>query len=480
MDLALLEGWDGNPGTLPERLAQALERALVGGGLTGPLPAERRLAAALGVSRGSVTAAYALLKDRKLLTSRPGGYTQPDLAALAAPVRAARLAARGMGEATILRDYVERDPRALDLSFAFLDVPQDARSLVARAYASALDETPGTGYVAAGMPELRERIAESYTHGSGLKTSADQIIVTQGAYQAIGLTTLLALSPGDAVAVESPLYPGAVDIFRAHAAAIVEVGSFDDPRALDRLESAAARVTLVYATSAYRNPIGSAIDPRAAARLARWSARTDVPLVDDRALARCRISGTLPRPLAAYAPDAPILTLGSLDKTAGAGTRIGWIRAPRRLAPTLTRLKALSDLASPSFLQRVAIRLFDDLDAIAEARRAELQRHYAALEASLRLRLPHWRWLAPSGGASIWVDTGADADALARAAARAGVAVIPGAAFLPAGESGTHLRIAFARSEPEIAAAIERLAAVAAALPADRTRTKRRPRPTRR
>ncbi|HTW85120.1 MAG TPA: PLP-dependent aminotransferase family protein [Candidatus Sulfotelmatobacter sp.] len=461
MDISALTGWELGPGRLPQRLAAALERALVAGVLgDGPLPAERRLAAALGISRGTVTAAYAELKDRKLVASRPGGYTEPDHVALAAPVRAARLAARWTVEETILREYATRDPAGLDLSFAFLGTPEGAQPLIDAAFARALTHRPNpTGYVAAGLAGLRERIADWYTHTLLLRTSADQIVITQGAYQAIYLAAMLALSPGDTVVAEVPMYPGALDIFRMHGAVIRDVGMFDEPKTLDALERAGTDVALVYATSAYRNPIGTTIDARSAARLARWSARADVTVVDDRALGLCGF-GEWPRPLASFAPDAPILTLGSLDKTTGAGTRIGWMRVPRATAPKLARLKAIADLTSPPLMQQVAIELHDDLAAIAALRSAELKRRYERLAARLRTRFPRWRWETPAGGASIWVDVATDADVLQRAAGRAGVTLVTGSAFLPGGEHGRHVRIAFARPETLLDAAVDRLASV--------------------
>lgn len=460
MDAGELAGWESGPGTLPERLGRALERALIAGACGDePLPSERRLARALGVSRGTVTAAYAELKERRLVASRPGGYTVPDRAALAAPMREARLAARGMVRGTILQSVVERDPSALDLTFALLDPPAALHGAIREAYAGALPETPRTEYYAAGLPELRARIADWYAAAHGLPTVPEEIVVTQGAYQAIALATLMTCSPGDAVLAESPLYPGALDLFRAYSARIRGLGSFDDPAALDALErGTVGNVALVYACSAYRNPTGTPLAARAAARLARWSAKSDVPVIDDRALALCGFSGTVPRPLAAYAPGAPILTLGSLDKTTGAATRIGWIRAPRAHAAKLARLRALTDMTSPPFLQRVALRLVDRLDAFARERRTELASRAATLTGELRRRLPSWRWETPSGGASLWVDAGADAEALARAAARAGVGIIPGAAFRPEGTSGTWVRLAFALPEPLLVEAVRRLA----------------------
>jgi DNA-binding transcriptional MocR family regulator len=266
-------------------------------------------------------------------------------------------------------------------------------------------------------------------------------------------------SPGDTVVTESPIYAGALDLFHAFSARMHPVGSFDDPRVLETLERGPTP-SLVYASSAYRNPAGTVLDARSAARLARWSARTETPVVDDRALAPCGFTPIQPRPLAAYAPDAPILTLGSFDKLTGAGTRIGWIRAPRSMVAKAVRLKALSDLASPPYLQRVAIHLCDDAEAFAQARRLELTRRYETMARHLRARFPHWRWETPQGGASIWIDLGSDADAFARAAGRAGVSVVPGAAFRPEGTSASYIRLAFARPEAQLVMAVERLASV--------------------
>jgi DNA-binding transcriptional MocR family regulator len=455
-----LAGWDQRPGPLPHRLADAIEQALVVGTFGDrPLPAERRLAAALGVSRGTVTAAYAELKDRKLVASRPGGYTLPDPAALAVPIRAARRAARWTVEGTILREYATRDPLGLDLSFAFLDVPEGAQPLIDAAFVRAFRARPNSAaYVDAGLPALRARIAAWYSDVLALRTSPDQIVITQGAYQGIGLASMLALSPGDTVVAETPMYPGALDIFRAHGAQIADLGAFDDPRTLDALEDGSSAFALVYATSAYRNPVGTTLEQRFAARLARWSARAETPVIDDRALGLCGF-GAPPRPLASYAPDAPILTLGSLDKTTGAGTRIGWMRVPRATAPKLARLKAIADLTSPPLLQQVAAELHDDLAAIALLRSRELARRYERLAARLRARFPRWSWATPSGGASIWVDVGCDAETVIRAAAQAGVTIVGGAAFLPGGEHDRHVRIAYARPEAQLDAAVDRLAA---------------------
>jgi len=458
MDIdVVLAGWALGRGSKAERLATALEGALIRGAIDGPLPSERRLAAHLGLSRGTVAAAYGALKERRRLTSRPGGYTRPDVENLKAPARAARLAARGTAPGTTLGTYVDPDPAALNLSLAVLGVPGGARHLVRAAYRLAPELAASTTAQATGQPELRERIAASY-RALGLVTDAEQIVVTQGARQAIVLATLVAVQPGDRVACECPIYPGALDIFRAHSATIHGVTSFEDPDVLDALERT-PNIAMIYASSVYRNPTGAVIEASTAARLVRYAHAHDILLVDDRALEHCGFDAEIIAPLAAYGVDAPILTLGSLDKTTGAGTRIGWIRAPRRLTGKVARLKALSDLASPALTQALAIALFEHLEPIAAARRRELAERYATVVRAIADVLPGWTHRVQRGGSSLWVDTHTDADAVVEAAARSGVTLMSGRAFTPTDAAGRHVRIALARSPEELTAGIHRIAA---------------------
>jgi DNA-binding transcriptional MocR family regulator len=401
-----------------------------------------------------------VLKERRRLTSRPGGYTRPDIENLKEPARAARLAARGTAPGTTLGSYVDPDPAALNLSLAVLDVPGEVREIVRAAYRAAPERSAFTAAHPAGHPGLRAQIAATY-RARGLFTEADQIVVTQGARQAIVLATLLAVQPGDRVACECPIYPGALDIFRAHSAAIHGVPSFDDPDVLAALEHT-PDIALIYASSVYRNPTGAIIDASTAARLVRLARAHDILMVDDRALEHCGFDAEIIAPLAAYDADAPIVTLGSLDKTTGAGSRIGWIRAPRRLVGKIARLKALQDLTSPSLTQGLAIALLEQLEPIAAARRRELADRYATVTRVMADVVPGWTHRVQRGGSSLWVDTHMDAGAVVAAAARSGVTLMDGRAFDPTGATGRHIRIALARSSAELSAGIQR---VAAALP---------------
>ena len=98
--------------------------------------------------------------------------------------------------------------------------------------------------------------------------------------------------------------------------------------------------------------------------MAALARETGVPVVEDATLADLAFDGAAPKPLAAYASEAPIITIGSLSKVAWPGLRIGWVRGPISLIPTLARVKSVMDLGSPSLTQAVAVRLLAHVERI--------------------------------------------------------------------------------------------------------------------
>jgi DNA-binding transcriptional MocR family regulator len=129
------------------------------------LPAERELAAAMGLSRVTVSSAYARLREDGWASARRGAGT---FSALPAGTQPAAWVPAPPDEAVI------------DLAHAAPSAPPE----VAAAYAAALADLPrllpSHGYAPAGLPELRARIADRYT-SRGLATTPEQILVTSGA-----------------------------------------------------------------------------------------------------------------------------------------------------------------------------------------------------------------------------------------------------------------------------------------------------------
>lgn len=449
--VARLGRWSHGDGTLSGRLASALT-TLVSSGELRPgdrLPAERALASAASVSRGTVVSAYADLTERGILERRQGSGTR--IAGSAGPVP--QTARHGRGEALF-----SALPSAIDLLRGVPQVP-DAAAEVIRAHAPSLDPAALTESDPAGLPELRARIAELLAK-EGTATTPEQILVTHGAQQALHLLVSEIVSPGDVVLAEEVTWPGMSDTVRRQGGVVYGIPLGPEGVDVAALEAAIVRMrpVLVALNPHHHNPTGTRMPPKARQRVAELAAGYGVPVLEDRVLAPVSFDGVVPPTLAALRPDAPIIVVESLSKWAWAGLRIGWMRADPVLIRRLRGTRQLADQSTSVPAQLLALDLLDQTPLL---RRQVSATHARALE-GLRLllaeQLPEWRYTPPHGGLWLWAELpGGSADVFIRTAAVHGVAVAGSAEFAASVSPDDHIRIPFTAPEPVLGEGIRRL-----------------------
>jgi DNA-binding transcriptional MocR family regulator len=457
--------WSAGKGSLQLKLARAIARAIQHGVLNPGvrLPSERALARALTISRTTVVAAYDDLKEARWIQSRAGSGTR--VCHRSSVVGEARHAAHTAALAAsplvdLLQDRDERHiidfalgaPLPLDgLSPELFTVPPDEYVALVR----------DRQYHPFGMLTLRQAVAAHYCE-LGLDTTPQQVLVTNGAQQALSLCAALYLQRGDAALVEDPAYFGALDVFRAVGARMSTVSvdpSGASPGAIrDRIRVTGAR--LVYLTPTFQNPTGAVMSTSMRKGVAAIVSELGTPVIDDRTMADLILEGVQPPPLAAYAPNAAVLTIGSLSKLIWPGLRIGWIRAPAPIIERLVRLKSATDLASPLVTQAIALRLLGAVDQARTLRRTELKPKRDLLATLLRKQLPDWSFRLPAGGLFLWTRVPAgDVRDFAQVALRYGIIVMPGPSMSAAGEHSEFLRLPFLAAPHTIREAVTRLAA---------------------
>ncbi len=425
------------------------------------LPGERELAAALGVSRTTATAAYAELRAEGFLASRRGSGSWTSLPADRRGVPA---------------PAGPPDSPDIDLSFAATAAPEGA---LYRALAAATEELPrhlpGPGYDALGLPVLRAAIAAHLTR-RGAPTAPEQVLVTAGAQHAFRLVLHVFAGPGDRVLVEHPTYPNALDAIRAVGARPVPValdpGGWDLEMHAATLRQAAPR--LAYAIPDHQNPTGLTLPDSQRAALVELARATRTALVVDETMAEISLDEDAPAatPMGAYDPDGDtVVVIGSMSKAYWAGLRIGWIRASATTIGRLALARATIDLAGPVIEQLVATELLADPDAVLVPQRAALTARRAALAAALGKQLPEWRFALPTGGLSLWIELDAPhSSALAAVAGQHGVRIAAGPRFGLDGAFERFLRIPYTLTEAQLVDAVERLAIAWLSVVSDGTR----------
>ncbi|WP_225845907.1 PLP-dependent aminotransferase family protein [Streptomyces sp. HPF1205] len=436
-------------------LAQAIGELILDGriALHVRLPAERELAAALRVSRATVTAVYDLLRESGYALSRQGSGTWTALP----EGRALRGVAR----------YMRAADTAIDLTKAAPAMPEDMlRDALAAAAPLLAEHTRTAGYHPYGLPELRAAVAERFTR-RGLATVPEQILVTSGAQHALSLVLGLLGRPGDRILVENPSYPTALDAMRRARLATVPVpvtdSGWDAAITESTLRQAVPR--LAYLIPDFHNPTGHVMPEQERGRVLRAARASGTWLVVDESLAEIALDVPPPRPFTAHAaPGATgqVITIGSMSKTHWGGLRVGWLRAPSKLVTELAAQRVASDMGGAVLDQLVALALLarDSLPARLETLRAQR----AALVDALAEHLPHWTFRLPPGGLSLWADIGEPvASPLAERALDYGVRIEAGSWFATdPGVFEQRLRIPFTLPPAALREAAARLAAALA------------------
>jgi DNA-binding transcriptional MocR family regulator len=410
------------------------------------LPAERDLAVAAGVSRATVTAAYARLREDGWATARRGAGTWTALPT--GPDRGAWVPA-------------PVEPGVVDLAHAAPSAPPE----VPAAFAAALDDLPRLlpehGYHPAGLPELRARIAERY-RGRGLPTTPEQVLVTAGALHGVALAIEAVMRRGQRLLVEHPTYPNALDAASALGRRVLPV-AVDPGRPDEWLEGVEralgqARPAAAYVMPDFQNPTGLLLDAPRRARPARALARAGTTAIVDETFVELGLDATPGAPLAAFAPGH--LSVGSLSKAFWGGIRVGWVRAETDLVKRLTAVAVRSQLSGPAVEQLAACRLLDGADAALQAQRRRLRERRGALVAALRRRLPAWGVPEPAGGLVLWCRLpSARSTALAAAAGRHGLRLAAGPRFGTGHAFEDRLRLPFTHPPERLRHAVDLLAA---------------------
>ncbi len=450
----LLDGWADGDGQLPQRLADAVAALVAADHLAdgAMLPPQRELAAALGIARGTVTTAYDLLAAQDCVQARQGSGSRVR--------RRGVLTAKGATSGR-LSSFAGHGHDEIDLSSGALPGLPGVVGAFARLDPIELAAEVATdGYHPAGLPRLREAIAAQYTR-DGLTTAPDQILVTSGSQQALWLVAHTLVSAGDEVVVEDPTYRGGLEAFRDAGAALLTV-----PRRVDGLDICAVEALLrtrrpraFYVQPAAHNPTGTSLSSAQRAALADVLTGPGVHVIEDTSSADLVLDGAGFRPsLAGQLDPRRVVTIGTTSKLLWGGLRVGWVRAAPAVVQTLTRMRTTIDIGTPVADQLVAADLITTTADLRRRRTADLVPALAATEELLAARRPHWRWVRPSGGTSLWIDLGdADAVTFVEQARRRGVRMVAGPSFSAFEGQRSHLKLPFWHPPARLAAALDRI-----------------------
>jgi 2-aminoadipate transaminase len=301
-----------------------------------------------------------------------------------------------------------------------------------------------------GEPELRERVAEDL-NAIGLECSQDQVLILSGSQQGIDLVSKLFIDPGTDVAVESPTYLAALQVFRFFGARFLTF----DPRKPNTAWPADQRPSFVYTIPTFQNPTGRCYSTDERDALARACDEQGVPLFEDDPYRDLAYDDCDRTPICARMKRASWIYQGSFSKSLAPGLRLGFLAASVDLMVYLVRLKQAADLHSNRISQWLVLEQLRDphrMDRLARVVATYRHKRYFFANALQRHLGEVATWEMPPGGLFFWLKLTRPIDTrtLLPEAIQRGVAFMPGEAFFPdLPESCGSLRLNFSHADEE-------------------------------
>ena len=311
-----------------------------------------------------------------------------------------------------------------------------------------------------GLEETKACIAEVMA-AEGMRADLEDVLVTTGGQQVIDLVTKTLIDPGDVVIAEGPTYPGAVSVFTAYQADVVQIDMDADgmrvellEETLDRLDREDRRPKFIYTVPSFQNPAGVTMSAPRRRRLVEVAHERELLVLEDNPYGLLRYEGDAPTPLLKLDGGVYVMYLGTFSKILSPGIRLGWVVAPPPVLEKINLGKQAADLCTSTLSQLMVQAYFaegcwrDYVESLTEIYRA---RRDTMLDALADHFPPQAEWTRPSGGLFIWatlpefIDT---TDLLARAL-RDNVAFVPGEAAFLDGRGRNAMRLNYSGSDED-------------------------------
>lgn len=330
---------DRSGASLQRQLHQRIRGAILDGRFPSGcrLPGSRALATALGISRNSVTAVYDLLGAEGYITLSRQGTRVSALERPASRPRAARQAASPpvARRAARIRDSALNAADNLPLRPG---VPALARFPLS-AWKHCLDRAvrqagpSGLWYGdPLGEPALRAAIMRHLAVARGVRCEPEQIVITEGAQEALTLCVRLVTNPGDTAWIEDPGYRGAKTAMLGGDLDVIPMRVDDSGLSVPERAWTTQTPRLVYTSPSHQYPTGAVLTAARRLDLIDRAQRHGAWIIEDDYDSEYRHAGELVGAMQGLVPDAPVLYVGTFSKTLFPSLRLGFLVLPDALA----------------------------------------------------------------------------------------------------------------------------------------------------
>ena len=342
------------------------------------------------------------------------------------------------------------DTVALGISNPILANPPDKalarlmRSVLSRVSEKAVSYGPVNG-----DRKLRVQLAFRYQE-LGIALDPQDIVITNGAQEALSIALKCVAKQGDTIAVESPCFFGILELIESLGMKALEVYTCAQdgvwvPELANTLQQ--HRVAACIFSTAINNPLGSLMPETQRKALVTLLEQHQIPLIEDDVYSDLYFADTRPKPAQYYAEQGMVLTCSSFSKTAAPGYRVGWLLAGK-YEEQAKRIKRAQSSSSPMLQQWTLTEylLTGDYDRHLAVLRKKLQYQCERMRALVAEYFPAEVCISqPQGGSVLWIRcrSHVNTNLLFSHAISRGVSFAPGAIFSPSGKYQNYMRISY-------------------------------------
>ncbi|MGL5081496.1 MAG: PLP-dependent aminotransferase family protein [Microcoleaceae cyanobacterium] len=434
---------------LYEQVAQRVQ-GLIEEGTLQPgdrIPSVRKMHQQMNVSISTVLEAYRVLEDRGLIGARPqsGYYVKPlPLLHREEPTPSTPpQQVQDVDTALSIRiNAALRDPKIIKLGAAVPGVDLFPLKALNRLMGQVLRQNPRLCHSYAPIPgceSLRHEIARRMMD-AGCAITPNEILITNGTYEAIYLSLQSITKPGDTVALESPAYYGILEILASLHLRALELPTY--PReglSLTHLENALeqGKIAACVLVTNFSNPLGSCMEDARKKQLVEILERHHTPLIEDDIYGELCFQGSRPKAVKAFDRNGLVLYCSSFSKTLSPGLRVGWAIAGQ-YQTRIEQLKLFINLgtATPNQLVIAAFLANGGYDRhLRHLRRAYQEQVMRMTQAIYEYFPAETKVTRPKGGHVLWLELPEHFDSvkLYEAAYQHRISLAPGSMFSTTG-----------------------------------------------
>ncbi len=264
----------------------------------------------------------------------------------------------------------------------------------------------------------------------------EELLITNGALEALNLCLQAVTEPGDLVAIEAPAFYACLQVLERLKLKAVEIPVHPrDGIDLDALAHSLAHypIKACWTMTSFQNPMGATLPQAKKQALVDLLRSHQVPLIEDDVYAELYYGQHAPKPAKAFDTDGLVMHCGSFAKSLAPGYRVGWVAAGR-YAQKVERLKLMTSLCA-SMPAQAAIADYlqhGGYDRHLRKLRYALEEQQHAMLAAIARHFPaQTRVSQPTGGYFLWLELPEQTDSLKlfQLALAQGISLAPGPIF---------------------------------------------------